>query len=287
MRLVGVRDVALELGADRAGGRGVGFVPTMGFLHEGHLALIRRARRENDRVVVSVFVNRLQFGASEDFEHYPRDLARDAELAAGEGADYLFAPSAEEMYPRGELATRVEVGRIGEVVEGRFRPGHFSGVATVCVKLFNIVRPRRAYFGQKDAQQLAVIRQVVDDLGVPVEIVACPTVREADGLAMSSRNHYLDGPSRRAAAALPRALFAAREQALAGERAAKALRECVRRCLAEEPGLRLQYVEVVDPDSFEPIHTIGGRATIALAALVETTRLIDNVDIDVGTGPPA
>jgi pantoate--beta-alanine ligase len=267
------------LDEERRRGRSIGFVPTMGAFHEGHLELMRRARRECDRVVVSIFVNPLQFGPAEDLERYPRDLDRDAELAAGVGVDWLFAPGMEEMYPGGSIATRLEVGRIGEVGEGRWRPGFFSGVATVCMKLFNIVGACRAYFGQKDAQQLAVIRQVVADLDVPLEVVACPTVREADGLAASSRNAYLDAGARRAASALPRALLAAREAAASGERSASGLRAVVEESLEEEPGMRLQYVEVFDAGTFEPVSEVRGPAVLAVAAFAGGTRLIDNVGV--------
>src|ERR671935_2931272 len=201
----------------------VGLVPTMGALHEGHLSHVRRARERDDVVVASVFVNPTQFGPSEDLTRYPRTPERDAALLEAEGVDVLFMPSAEEMYPPG-FATRVEVGRIGEVLEGASRPGHFAGVATVVLKLFQLVRPTRAYFGQKDAQQLAVIRQMVRDLNLPVEIVAGPTIREPDGLAMSSRNAYLYPAERRAATVLYHTLTAARDRYSAGERDAEALR---------------------------------------------------------------
>jgi pantoate--beta-alanine ligase len=281
------RALAAHVDQDRRAGRTIGLVPTMGSLHDGHRSLIRRARRENDRVVLSIFVNPLQFGPSEDFERYPRDLEGDLRLAAAEGVDYVFSPQARDLYPRGDPHTRVHVGRIGKVVEGAFRPGHFDGVATVCLKLFNLTRPHRAYFGRKDAQQLAVIRQMVADLDVDVEIVPCPTVRETDGLAMSSRNAYLDPASRAAAPVLARALAAAREAGAAGERSAARLQALVEEIVASEPGLRLQYVAVVDPASFEPVDTVEGGATVALAAFAGTTRLIDNEDIDVGTGTPA
>jgi pantoate--beta-alanine ligase len=283
--------LAAAVEADRCAGRTIGLVPTMGFLHEGHLSLIRRARRDNDRVVLTIFVNPLQFGPSEDFERYPRDLEGDLRLAAEGGVDYVFSPPVEDLYPRGDPATRIDVGRIGEVVEGALRPGHFGGVATVCLKLFNLTRPHRAYFGRKDAQQLAVIRQMVADLDVPVDVVACPTLREPDGLAMSSRNVYLDPAGRTAAPVLARALRSAQEAAAGGERSAARLRALIESVVASEPSVRLQYAEVVNPDSFEPIDAVMGKATVALAAVVGTTRLIDNVDIEVGpsvgTGKPA
>ena len=269
---------------DRRAGRTIGLVPTMGFLHEGHVSLLRRARDENDRVILTIFVNPLQFGPTEDFERYPRDLAGDLRTAEAAGADYVFAPAVTEVYPHGTPATTVDVGRIGGIVEGAFRPGHFDGVATVCLKLFNICRPHRAYFGRKDAQQLAVVRQMVADLDVPLEVVGCETVREADGLAMSSRNAYLDPGARAAAAVLYRALAAARDLAGGGERSAAALRSAVEQVVATEPAMRLQYAAVVDPATFEPVQSVAGRATVALAALVGSTRLIDNMDIEVRTG---
>ncbi|MGH2768773.1 MAG: pantoate--beta-alanine ligase [Actinomycetota bacterium] len=268
-----------ELAPLRAAGRTIGFVPTMGFFHQGHLALIRRAKEADDLVVVSVFVNPLQFGPSEDFSRYPRDLDRDLALAGQAGADYLLAPSEEEMYPGGETSTRVEVGPMGEVGEGRHRPGHFAGVATVCLKLFHLVEPDRAYFGRKDAQQLAVIRKMVRDLDLDLEVVACPTVREPDGLAASSRNHYLDGASRRAAAVLPRALFAASEAARSGRRSAGEMKGIVEGIVSAEPGVRLQYVEVFDPETFQPLAEVRAGATIALAAYAGGARLIDAVEI--------
>lgn len=275
------REVRLAVARDRRAGRTVGFVPTMGALHDGHLSLVWRAQVENERTLVSIFVNPLQFGPAEDFRRYPRDLERDLKLAEGAGADYVFAPPVEEMYPAGEPATRVEVGRIGEVAEGRFRPGHFSGVATVCVKLFSIAGADRVYFGRKDAQQLAVIRRVVRDLDIPLEVVACPTVREPDGLAMSSRNAYLDPEAREAAVALSRGLFSARELAAAGIAEAAALRSRVEEVVASEPGVRLQYADVFDPDAFEPLESVEGGAVIALAAVVGGTRLIDNVEVTI------
>ncbi|HLJ06930.1 MAG TPA: pantoate--beta-alanine ligase, partial [Acidimicrobiia bacterium] len=269
-------------GAPPASRRSIGFVPTMGALHQGHVSLIEAARAADDVVVVSIFVNPLQFGPTEDFDRYPRDLATDARVAADAGADYLFAPSVAEMYPAGATATRVEVGPIGEGGEGRYRPGFFAGVATVCVKLFSIVGPDRAYFGQKDAQQLAVIRQVVADLNLPLQIVACPTVRETDGLAVSSRNAYLDPEGRRAAPALARALRAAQHAAAAGEDDAAALTGIVAEALAAEPAVRLQYATVFDPETFAELPAVGEcGAVLAAAAHVGSTRLIDNVALVV------
>lgn len=268
-------------------GRNVGFVPTMGFLHEGHLDLIRRAKRERDLVVTSIFVNRLQFGPSDDFDKYPRDLESDLSKAGMAGTDLMFAPSASDMYPSGAIETRVHVGRIGEIGEGRHRPGHFDGVATVCTKLFSIVGPCHAYFGRKDAQQVAVVEQVVRDLDLPVVIVPCETVREPDGLAMSSRNIYLSPEEREAAVVLSQALFEAELRALQGERSAGVIEGEVRAAVTQESLVELQYVEVCDPRTFERIDEVKDRAIVQLAAYVGETRLIDNVLIEVGTGKPA
>lgn len=281
MKRLDAKAMRLETADDRAQGITIGFVPTMGALHEGHLSLIRRAREENDRVVVSIFINPLQFGSSEDLATYPRDLEGDAAKCEEAGVDYLFAPSVEEIYPNGTIATSVEVGPIGEVLEGHFRPGFFTGVATVCVKLFSLVGPDRAYFGQKDAQQLAVIRQVVRDLDLPLEIVACPTIRDHDRLAASSRNFYLDVEGRKAALVLSKALFAASREALTGELEALALEELVKSTIGAEPLAELQYVKVVDPETFQPVDHLEDRAVIAVAAFVKGTRLIDNVVIDL------
>lgn len=257
----------------------VGFVPTMGYLHRGHLDLMRRAHNETDFVVISVFVNPLQFGPQEDFARYPRDMQRDSELAKAEGVHLLFAPTLAEMYPEGDHATRVTVGRIGEVGEGRYRPGHFDGVATVCTKLFGMVSPARCYFGEKDAQQLAVIRRVVRDLDIDVTIVGCPTTREDDGLAMSSRNKYLSDDERRAATVLYRGLTRAAALFAAGERSSDALEAEVRRVVAEEPTVKLQYAEVVDPATFERVAEAQRGCVLQLAAHLGSTRLIDNITL--------
>ena len=260
-------------------GCSVGFVPTMGYLHEGHLALVRRAHAENERVVVSIFVNPLQFGPQEDYERYPRDLERDLALLRAERVDLVFAPSVEEMYPPGFATTVVVSGPVAERLEGEARPGHFHGVATVVTRLLNLVQPHRAYFGWKDAQQVLVVRRLVSDLALPVEIVPVPTVREPDGLAMSSRNVYLTPEERRVAAALPQALFAALERFRTGERAAEVLRRTVRDALARTP-VRLEYVSVSDRESFEEVERVERPALLLVAAWVGTTRLIDNVLLD-------
>lgn len=257
-----------------AGGR-VGLVPTMGALHAGHLSLVETARRENDRVVVTVFVNPTQFGPHEDLTRYPRDLERDAALLAEAGADLLFAPPVEEMYPPG-TETVVEVGSVALPLEGKRRPGHFRGVATVVAKLLGIATPDRAYFGEKDAQQLGVIRRLVADLNLPVEIRPCPIVREPDGLAFSSRNAYLSAEERRAAPVLFRALQEAESLWRAGERDADALRRAMAATLATEPRVRVDYVSAADPATFREVETASGPVHLLLAAFVGKARLIDN-----------
>lgn len=260
-------------------GKRVGLVPTMGALHEGHLALVRRAKKECDATVVSLFVNPAQFGPSEDFLRYPRDLERDTALLSRVGVDLLFAPSVGEMYPEG-FQTYTMVEGAAAPLEGQFRPGHFRGVATVVLKLFNIVQPNAAYFGQKDAQQCAVIRRMVRDLNLPLEIVVCPIVREPDGLALSSRNAYLNPGERPAALALYRSLCRARELIEAGERRADELVPQMRALLEAAPGSRIDYVAVADADSFEPRSSVSGRTVIALAVWIGGTRLIDNLIVE-------
>ncbi len=259
----------------------VGFVPTMGYLHEGHLSLVRRARSECQHVVVSIFVNPTQFGPGEDYQRYPRDEARDLALLEREGVDLVFVPSAAEMYPEG-FATWVEVsGPLTERLEGASRPGHFRGVATVVLKLFNLVQPHRAYFGEKDAQQLRVVRRMVSDLNLPVEIVPCPTVREPDGLAMSSRNVYLSPEERTQALALSRALELARRLVREeGLRDAAELRRRLEDFLRRSPGVALDYVSVAHPETLAELERIEGPALVLLAARVGPARLIDNALIE-------
>ena len=254
----------------------VGLVPTMGYLHEGHLSLVRRARAASSAVVVSIFVNPTQFGPGEDLATYPRDIDRDLHLLQAEGVDLVWMPTAEVMYPAG-FQTWVTVEKVARVLEGERRPGHFRGVATVVAKLFNGVQPHRAYFGQKDAQQAVVIQQLARDLDFPVEIVICPIVREPDGLAMSSRNAYLNPPERQAATVLYRALSAARAAFEAGERDADRLRRIVTGTVATEPLAELQYVSCADPATLEELETVTGRGLLSLAANVGRTRLIDNL----------
>ncbi len=260
-----------------------GLVPTMGFLHEGHLSLVRRARAECASVGVSIFVNPTQFGPQEDLATYPRDLERDLSLLRGEQVDVVWAPPVEEVYPEG-FQTYVTVEEVSRPLEGARRPGHFRGVATVVAKLFNAFQPQRAYFGQKDAQQVVVVRQMTRDLSFPVEIVVCPTVREPDGLAMSSRNTYLSAEERQAAAVLYRSLCAAQRAFAAGERRAEGLREVLSRVLAEEPRARVEYVSVADPDTLAELSGPVGRALLSMAVRIGQTVLIDN--LTVGEGPP-
>jgi pantoate--beta-alanine ligase len=265
-----------ELQAARPGlPKPVGLVPTMGFLHEGHISLVQRARIECASVVVSIFVNPTQFGPSEDLEKYPRDLSRDLALLKAAGADLVWTPTPEIMYPPG-YQTWVEVAGLTKSLEGETRPGHFRGVTTIVAKLFNAVGPDKAYFGQKDAQQAAVIRQMVRDLNFPLEVVICPTVREADGLAMSSRNTYLNHAERKAATVLYRALSAARAAYENGERKADALRKIMRETINAEPLARLQYVSCADYDTLEELEKVSGKTLLSMAVYLGKTRLIDN-----------
>jgi pantoate--beta-alanine ligase len=266
-----------EMRAVRRGLTGsVGLVPTMGYLHEGHLALVRRARSENETVVVSIFVNPTQFGAGEDFQTYPRDPERDLALLQEEEADVVFMPPAEEMYPA-HFSTWVDVQQITERLEGAFRPGHFRGVATVVAKLFNIVEPTRAYFGQKDAQQLIVIKRMVSDLNMNLELVAVPTVREPDGLAMSSRNTYLSPKERQAALVLWQALDLANQLWSEGERNAGKIRQKMKALIDSEPLAQIDYISVADAESLEELGEIDRPALVSLAVRVGKTRLIDNI----------
>ncbi len=255
----------------------VGFVPTMGALHAAHGALIERAREETDLVVVSVFVNPIQFDLSEDLDQYPRTLPADVELCAAHGADVVFAPDAGEMYPSPQL-TFIEVASLSERLCGEFRPGHFRGVATVVGKLFNIVHPDRAYFGEKDAQQLAVVRRMVADLDFPVVIVPVATVREPDGLAMSSRNGRLDPQERRIAPTLYRALQAAERSIANGATSPEEIRSAALAVLQSQPAIRVEYLEVVDPERMQPVERVVGPVCVAAAVWIGSTRLIDNIE---------
>ncbi len=254
----------------------VGFVPTMGYLHQGHISLVRRARQECASVIVSIFVNPTQFGPKEDLAAYPRDLPRDLALLSPEVVDLVWNPTAEIMYPPGSQ-TWVTVEEVTQPLEGGMRPGHFRGVATVVAKLFNCVQPQKAYFGQKDAQQAVVIRRMVQDLNFPLEIVVCPILREADGLAMSSRNVYLNPEERCAATVLYRALTNARSAYESGERNAERIRQVMSDTIAGEPLARLQYISCADPDSLQELQTVSGRALLSMAVYLGKTRLIDNL----------
>jgi len=260
----------------------VGFVPTMGYLHEGHLSLVRRARSENGSVVVSIFVNPTQFGPHEDFQRYPRDLNRDFGLLDTEQVDAVFTPEVDEMYPTG-ASTMVEVEALSSILEGASRPGHFRGVATIVCKLFYMVQPDRAYFGEKDYQQLQVIQRMVHDLRMPVKVVGCPTIREPDGLAMSSRNVYLGPAERQAAVALSQALSQAERLFKDGVRDGSRLQAEVQHMLDKEPLIRTDYVAVVHPHTLQPVVSLTAEgAVICLAVWIGHTRLIDNIQISAG-----
>ncbi len=263
----------------RAAGKTVGFVPTMGALHAGHASLIETAARRCDYVVVSIFVNPTQFGPGEDFEKYPRPFEKDAQLCERCGAHAIFAPSAGEMYPRKSL-TWVTVDKLTEPLCGQSRPQHFRGVTTVCTKLFNIVGADVAFFGQKDAQQATVIRRMVADLDMPLEIVVCPTVREPDGLAMSSRNQYLSPQERSQAPVIYRAMRHCDELIQGGQRDAVRIAEEMNRVLSQSPDLRPEYIGIMDAESLEPCDPIRGRVLVAVAARLGSTRLIDNIVVD-------
>jgi pantoate--beta-alanine ligase len=271
-----IPDVRAALSDARMNRKRVGLVPTMGALHEGHLSLVRAAKKECDAVAVSIFVNPTQFGPTEDLAKYPRQMERDRALLEEEGVDILFAPSVEEIYGRGSI-TWVLVESLSEKLDGRSRPGHFRGVATVVAKLFNIVEPQIAYFGQKDAAQLAVIRRMVRDLNFPVEIIAGAIVREPDGLAMSSRNAYLSPEERGRALVLQRSLRRAEAEFQSGQRIGAKLISAALEVLASEPQVAVDYLEVINPDTLEPVERITQPALLAIAARVGSTRLIDNV----------
>ncbi len=260
----------------RRAGKRLGFVPTMGALHPGHISLVRTARAQSDVVVASIFVNPKQFGPNEDFAKYPRSLESDSAKLSCENTDYLFQPSVEEMYPTG-ATTWVTVEGITDKLDGRSRPGHFRGVTTVVAKLFNIVQPDLAFFGQKDAAQAAIVRKMVRDLNFDVEIVVCPVVREPDGLAMSSRNVYLSAAERKQATVLYRALMRVQMLADQGESDSARLAAAGQQVMSEEPSVRLDYFEIVNPDTLDPVASTSGGALVAVAAHVGSTRLIDNI----------
>jgi pantoate--beta-alanine ligase len=274
-----VSEMRIRSRSVRARGSRLGLVPTMGALHEGHLSLLRAAKSKSEVIAASIFVNPTQFGPNEDFTRYPRDLDRDLSLLEREGVDMVFVPSVEEMYPQ-QSVTWVTVEGLSDRLCGKSRPGHFRGVATVVAKLFNIVEPDIAFFGQKDAAQVAVIRRMVRDLNMPVAINVCPIVRESDGLALSSRNAYLSPEQRKDALVLFRALMRARELFESGERNPAALIEAAKNVFAGSPAVRLDYIEIVDPDELTPLTTIDHPALVAVAAFVGNTRLIDNIVLE-------
>ncbi|HEY8256836.1 MAG TPA: pantoate--beta-alanine ligase [Gemmatimonadales bacterium] len=276
-----IPDLRRWIRGQRSAGRRIGFVPTMGFLHEGHLRLVDEARRRTDVVIMSVFVNPLQFGPNEDFSRYPRDLARDRALAKGRDVTALFVPSTETMYPSG-AEIRVVPGATADRWEGAARPGHFAGVLTVVAKLLHLVEPDVACFGRKDVQQAVLIQQMVRDLDWPLEIVIVPTVREPDGLALSSRNAYLDAGERREAVALSGALRVAHEAWRAGETRAAALEAAIRAHLARFPGVKVEYVAIAEPRALAPVATADADSVVALAACLGRTRLIDNIVLGDG-----
>ncbi len=270
-----IREIKSELIRCRNKGRAVGFVPTMGYLHEGHLSLIRKAREDNDVVVVSIFVNPAQFGANEDYAEYPRDLRRDARLCKKAGVDYIFYPPVKSMYPKG-YSTFVSVEGLTKNLCGRFRPGHFRGVTTVVTKLFNIVRPNTAYFGQKDAQQSIVIKRMAEDLDMDIQIEVMPTVRERDGLAMSSRNSYLSSDERRRSATIYRALQLAKDLIKLNDKDARGIIREMRRMLAPV-ATKIDYVSIVEPHTLKGVKVITGEVLVAVAVWMGETRLIDNI----------
>lgn len=281
LELTTISDLKSWRRVQRTAGRRVGLVPTMGYLHEGHLALVDEAKRRADEVILSIFVNPLQFGPTEDLARYPRDLPRDRGLAAARGVDVLFVPTVATMYPPGS-EVRVSPGPIAERWEGAARPGHFTGVLTVVAKLFHLVEPDLACFGQKDIQQLTLIRRMVEDLDWPVEIVSVPTVREPDGLALSSRNAYLGAEDRRRAVVLSRTLQAAHLAWRGGETSARGLEARMRKELSTEPPVAVEYISIADPDALAPVDSVDERTVVSLAARIGGTRLIDNIKLGEG-----
>jgi len=268
--------------ADEAREKGeiIGLVPTMGYFHEGHLSLMREARRKSDLLVVSIFINPTQFGPKEDFKSYPRNLKRDLRLAREIGVDVIFSPEAREMYPKGFL-THVDVGGIGSILEGAARPGHFRGVATVVAKLFNATKPHRAYFGQKDFQQTVVIKKMVEDLNMDVEIVVLPTIREKDGLATSSRNVYLKSEERKAAPVLYKSLKMAENLIKRGERDSREIVREMKELIEKERLVKLEYIAVTDPETLKEIRKVKREVNVSLAAKIGRARLIDNITIKI------
>lgn len=275
-----IDDLKRKLKEERKGGKSIGFVPTMGYLHEGHLSLVRQSVKENDLTVVSIFVNPIQFGPEEDFNRYPRDIERDKKLLEKEGVNYLFFPSNYEMYPTG-YKTFVEVNELGKKLCGKSRPGHFRGVTTVVLKLFNIVQPDKAYFGQKDAQQAIIIKKMVKDLDLDIDIFVMPIVREEDGLAMSSRNIYLDEEERKNSTVLYKSLKEAERMIKMGERDAEKIKNRMREIVTSYPKAVIDYIEIVDTEELNPVNPLKGEVLIALAVYIGKARLIDNIILEV------
>jgi pantoate--beta-alanine ligase len=275
-----VAELRAELAQPRRDGRTIGLVPTMGAFHEGHLSLMRRARAERDTVAISIFVNPLQFGPSEDFAAYPRDLDRDLALAEAQGVDLVFAPDVDEMYPDGPPRVTIDPGPLADRLEGAIRPGHFRGVVTVVAKLFHAAGPATAYFGEKDAQQLAIVRRMARDLSFATDVVGCPIVREPDGLAMSSRNVYLSAEERTAATSLSRGLRSAQALLTRGERDASTIAAAVRTEVEAEPLAHIDYAVVVDADTFDEVDRVERPARALVAARVGKPRLIDNMALE-------
>jgi len=281
MRLIdSISDIKAVIKAQKSMGKTIGLVPTMGYLHEGHMSLVNMSVQHNDFTVLSVFVNPVQFGPNEDFERYPRDIDRDIKMAETAGVDVVFSPSVSKMYPDG-YKTYVEVEGITNILCGRTRPGHFKGVTTVVNKLFNIVQPDRAYFGQKDAQQVVVIKKMVKDLNMNLEIVTCPIVREKDGLAMSSRNVYLSGEERKSALILSKSLFEAEELIKKGKTGKENILKYITDRIKSEKSAQIDYIEIINAETLDSIEFLKGRVLIALAVKFGNTRLIDNVIVEV------
>jgi pantoate--beta-alanine ligase len=283
IELTSIPDLRSWTSTRRAAGHRIGLVPTMGFLHEGHLTLVDEARRRAESVILTIFVNPLQFGAREDLGRYPRDLPRDRALAQSREVSALFVPSVEIMYPPGS-EVRVTPGAIAERWEGAARPGHFTGVLTVVAKLFHLIEPDFACFGRKDLQQLTLVQRMVRDLDWPIEIVGVPTVREPDGLALSSRNAYLNATERKQAVVLSGALQAAHQAYCEGERQAQALEQRMRQHLSGEPEVQVEYIAIAEPEGLEPVPVVDARSVVAIAARVGGTRLIDNISLAQGLG---
>jgi len=281
MRIVEtINDLKAILRTYKKQGKSIGFVPTMGYLHEGHISLVRMSRQDNDFTVLSIFVNPTQFGPNEDFSKYPRSIEKDSLLAEKAGVDVIFIPSVNEMYPEG-FSTSINVDGITDIMCGKSRPGHFKGVTTVVAKLFNIVEPDNAYFGQKDAQQAAIIKKMIKDINMNVKIIICPIIRENDGLALSSRNIYLNVEERKAALILSKSLFEAEKMIDKGERRKEKVLEFLFSSISEEKLANIDYITIVSAESLNNIKIIGGKILIAIAVKIGSTRLIDNVIMEV------